>query len=100
MASRISMEEVLHVAGLARLELSAEEAERMRVQLDAILDYVASLDELDVRDVEPTFHAVPLDAPLRADEIGPSLSREDALAAAPSAEAGAFAVPQVLEGDG
>jgi len=100
MAARITIEEVLRVAALARLELGAEEAERMRDQLDKILDYVASLDELDVRDVEPTFHAVPIDAPLRADEATGSLSRSDALGAAPSTEAGAFAVPQVLEGDG
>lgn len=98
-SAKIDEATVRKVAQLARLALSDEEAARMRAQLDAILGYVASLDALDVRDVEPTFHAVPMDAPLRADVVRDSVSRDELLAAAPKSEAGGFAVPRVLEGE-
>jgi len=94
---RIRLEEVMHVAKLARLELPAEEAERMQAQLDAILEYIAELDALDVSEVEPTFHAIPIHAPLRADVPVPCSDRSEILEAAPSSEEGGFAVPLVLE---
>ncbi len=96
---KITREEVRHVAALARLALSEEEVGRMQTTLDAILGYVAELDGLDLEGVEPTFHAVPMTAPLRADAVLPSLPRDEALAAAPAVEAGGFSVPRVLEGD-
>ena len=65
--AKITLEQVLHVAKLARLTLSHEEAVQMQVQLDAILGYMEGLDELDVSDVPPTFHSIPMDAPLRPD---------------------------------
>jgi aspartyl-tRNA(Asn)/glutamyl-tRNA(Gln) amidotransferase subunit C len=61
---------------------------------------MAALDGVDVARVEPTFHPIPMAAPLRADQLQPSLSQADALAAAPETEHGGFAVPKVLEGDG
>jgi len=97
---RITKEEVRHVAALARLSLTEDEIETMRSQLDSILDYMASLDELDVADVEPTFHSVADQTPLRADQTRPSMLRSEALRAAPSAKQGGFAVPLVLEGEG
>ena len=96
---KITLDEVRRVARLARLALPDAEVERMRSQLDSILEYVAQLDALDVSAVEPTLHAVPMVSPLRADEVRPSLSRTEVLAAAPASEAGGFAVPKVMDGE-
>ena len=94
---KISLEEVHRVARLARLALTEEEAEESRARLDAILGYMVELDSLDVGDVPPPYHAVPLDAPLREDVLVPSLAHEEAIAAAPESSDGGFAVPVVLE---
>lgn len=88
------------MAELARLALSDEEVQAVQRELDAILDYMAELDALDVSEVAPTFHSIPMVAPQREDVVLPCISRNEILAEAPSSEAGAFAVPQVLEGDG
>jgi aspartyl-tRNA(Asn)/glutamyl-tRNA(Gln) amidotransferase subunit C len=96
---KLTLDEVRRVARLARLALTDAEAETMRAQLEHILGYMAELDAVDVSAVEPTYHAIPLDAPLRPDVVRPGLPREEALAAAPATEAGGFAVPKVLEGD-
>jgi aspartyl-tRNA(Asn)/glutamyl-tRNA(Gln) amidotransferase subunit C len=96
---KITLAEVRHTAKLARLALSEPELETLREQLSRILGHVASLDALDVASVPPTSHAVPMEAPLRADVVRDSLPRSELLAAAPSTEAGAFAVPKVMEGD-
>lgn len=85
------------MAGLARLELSDEELETYRAQLDAVLGYMEELDAIDVTDVEPTHHAVDLVTPLREDEVAPPLPRDEVLAQAPRAEDGGFAVPRVVE---
>ena len=94
---RITLEQVRHVARLARLELGEAELNAHRSHLDAILGYMEELDGVDVEGVEPTHHAVPLDAPLREDRVEPSLSRDEALEGAPLAEDGGFAVPRVME---
>ena len=94
--SRIRSEEVREIAVLARRELSAQEIERMTIDLDAILGYVDALKELDTSAVEPMTHAVPFDCPLRADEVGPSLSLEEALQNAPRREASFFQVPRIV----
>ena len=93
----ISREEVQHVARLARLHLTDEEAERMREQLDAILEYVDKLRELDVGGVEPTAHAVPLINVMRDDALAPSLPQEAALANAPDRAGEFFRVPRIIE---
>ena len=97
--AKITLEQVLHVAKLARLTLSDDEARRMQQQLDAILDYMAGLDELDVSNVPPTLHSIPMDAPLRPDVPVRCSDRAETLAQAPESEAGGFAVPLVLEVD-
>ncbi len=97
--SRIRIDEVRKVATLARLDLAQEELERYRGQLDAILDYMAAIGELDLTGVEPTFQGVPMAAPLRADQPQPSLARDEALRAAPATEANGFAVQKVMEGE-
>jgi aspartyl-tRNA(Asn)/glutamyl-tRNA(Gln) amidotransferase subunit C len=97
--ARITLEQVLHVAKLARLTLSDEEARQMQKQLDAILGYMEGLDELDVSDVAPTFHSIPMNAPMRRDVPTRCSDRSEILAQAPESEAGGFAVPLVLEGE-
>jgi len=93
----ISREEVQHVARLARLHLTDEEAERMREQLDAILAYIDKLRELDVEGVEPTAHAVPLVNVMRDDVLVPCLPQEQALANAPDRAGEFFRVPRIIE---
>src|SRR5687768_2924774 len=95
-ASKLSLDEVLKVARLARLSPSPQEAQALAHDRDAILGYVALLDEVDTRDVEPTAH-VTLVSPLREDHVRASLSRDEALAAAPASREGGFSVPKVLE---
>ena len=89
----ISREEVLHVAGLARLDLTEEEIERFREQLNAILEAVGKVAELDLAEVEPTAHPLELVNVWADDEPHPSLAVEEALANAPDREAGFFRVP-------
>jgi aspartyl-tRNA(Asn)/glutamyl-tRNA(Gln) amidotransferase subunit C len=93
----ISREEVDELALLSRLRLGDEEAERLRGELSAILDYVAQLAEVATEGVEPMTHAVPLDCPLRPDAVAPSLSTDEALAGAPRAVDDHFAVPRIIE---
>ncbi len=89
----ITREQVLHVAHLARLALSEEEVERFREQLGAILEAVSKIAELDLAEVEPTSHPLDVVNVLAEDEPEPCLAREEALANAPHAEDGYFAVP-------
>ena len=93
----ISREEVQNVARLARLQLTDDEAERMREQLDAILAYIDKLRELDVEGVEPTAHAVPLVNVMRDDGLVPCLPQESALANAPDRAGEFFRVPRIIE---
>ena len=89
----ISRDEVLHVAGLARLDLSEDEIERFREQLNAILEAVGKVAELDLSDVDPTAHPLDLVNAWVEDEPRPSLSVEEALASAPDREGDFFRVP-------
>jgi aspartyl-tRNA(Asn)/glutamyl-tRNA(Gln) amidotransferase subunit C len=89
--------DVKHVARLAALTLTADEANRLEKELGTIVAYVAQLDELDTREVPPTAH-VQLDRlPWREDEIRPGLERDEVLAQAPAVEADGFAVPTFVE---
>ena len=89
--------DVKYVAHLARLALSSAEEQRLGEQLNHILGYIAKLRELDVSQVEPTAHAVPLVNVTRLDEIQPSLSNEEALRNAPAKANGLFMVPKIVE---
>ena len=89
--------DVKYVAHLARLALTPEEEKQLGAQLGSILGYIEKLRELDVTDVEPTAHAVPLVNVTRPDEIRPSLSPEDALRNAPKKAGGLFVVPKIVE---
>jgi aspartyl-tRNA(Asn)/glutamyl-tRNA(Gln) amidotransferase subunit C len=90
----LSRDQVLHVARLARLELTEEEQQRMGEELTKVLDHIEQIGELgDLADVEPTSHVVAVENVLRADEPRPCLPHEVALAAAPEADMGGFRVP-------
>lgn len=89
--------DVKYVAHLARLSLPAAEEEKLGAQLGNILSYIEKLKELDVSNVEPTAHAVPLINVFRADEVRPSLSNEEALRNAPAKANGLFLVPKIVE---
>jgi aspartyl-tRNA(Asn)/glutamyl-tRNA(Gln) amidotransferase subunit C len=89
--------DVKYVAHLARLALTPEEEKTLGAQLGSILGYIEKLRELDVTNVEPTAHAVPMVNVTRADEIRPSLPHEDALRNAPKQGGGLFVVPKVVE---
>jgi aspartyl-tRNA(Asn)/glutamyl-tRNA(Gln) amidotransferase subunit C len=89
----ITNDEVLHVARLARLALTEEEVERLGAQLNAILEAVGKVAELDLEGVEPTAHPLALVNVWAEDEPRPSLPIEEALANAPDREAGFFRVP-------
>jgi aspartyl-tRNA(Asn)/glutamyl-tRNA(Gln) amidotransferase subunit C len=89
----IDRDQVLHVARLARLELSEAEIERMSGELSGILEHVDRISALDLGTVEPTTHVVALENVLRADQPEASLPRERALEPAPDPVDGAFRVP-------
>ena len=93
---KLSREQVHHVAALAHLALSEEEA-KMQEQLSAILEAVETLRELDTSSVEPTSHAAATAARWREDAVQPSLSVDKALANAPAKVGTSFAVPRILE---
>jgi aspartyl-tRNA(Asn)/glutamyl-tRNA(Gln) amidotransferase subunit C len=94
---KITQELVDHVARLARLDLSGEEADRMQAQLGDILGYISLLDELDLSDVEPTSHVIDMVNVLRDDEVRASLPLEQVLANAPAREGTSFKVPRIIE---
>ena len=89
----ITREQVLHVARLARLDLSEDEVGRLQLELSAILEAVSKVSELDLDDVPPTSHPLDLVNVLRPDEPRPSLSLDEAFANAPEREGDAFRVP-------
>jgi aspartyl-tRNA(Asn)/glutamyl-tRNA(Gln) amidotransferase subunit C len=93
----LTLQEVRHVATLARLSLSAEEEKLMQTQLSAILDVMAELARVDTAGVEPTSHAAGEAAPWRPDEVRPSFPPEKALGNAPARVGTSFAVPKILE---
>ena len=102
MDAKVRVEDVRRVAELAHLELTPEESGRMLTDLNAILDYVAELNELDTADVEPLAEVSELWAAaeasvLRSDVTRPSLDRAAVMAQAPEADQAFFKVPKVIE---
>ena len=96
MAEPISRDDAAHVARLARLDLTEDELERFTGQLGAVLEHAADIAALDIADVPPTAHPLPLVNVLRDDVPVPSLDREEVLSQAPAAEDGRFKVPRIL----
>jgi aspartyl-tRNA(Asn)/glutamyl-tRNA(Gln) amidotransferase subunit C len=90
----LSRDQVLHVAKLARLELSEDEIERFASELSKVLDHIEMINQLgDLADVPPTSHVINVENALRADEPRPSIPVEVALESAPDAALGGFRVP-------
>ena len=89
--------DVKYVAHLARISLTPTEEQKLGAQLGNILGYIEKLKQLDVSQVEPTAHAVPLINVTRADEVQPSLPTEEALRNAPAKANGLFLVPKIVE---
>lgn len=93
---KITVEEVEHVAKLARLSFTEEEKRLFTEQLNTILLYIDKLNELNTQGVEPTFHAIHVENVFREDEIEKSLPQEVSLNNAPQKDGGAFVVPKVI----
>ena len=89
--------DIRYIAHLARISLTQEEEKKLSAELGNILGYIEKLKELDVSNVEPTAHAVPMINVTRADEGRESLSNEDALRNAPAKANGLFMVPKIVE---
>lgn len=96
-SDRISPDDVRHVAKLARLELTDDEVSLFAEQLAAVLDHAADIEALDIGDVPPTAHPVPLRNVLRPDEVRPGVDRDEVLDQAPASEDGRFKVPRILD---
>ncbi len=95
--AKITIQQVEHVAKLARLEFNEEEKKKLTGHLAEILDYIEQLNELDTENVPPTSHVIPVKNVVRQDKIKPSLTRDEALANAPSNVDGLFEVPKIVE---
>lgn len=96
MSERITRDEVTHVARLARLELSEDEIDVFTRQLGDILEHAADIEALEVGDIPPTAHPLPLRNVMRPDTLAGTLDRDELMAQAPAAEDGQFKVPPVL----
>ena len=96
MSSPLTRAEVAQVARLARLELTDEELDMFTGQLADVLEHAADVEALEIDDVPPTAHPLPLVNVLREDVVVPSLDRDEVLAAAPHTEDGRFVVPRIL----
>jgi aspartyl-tRNA(Asn)/glutamyl-tRNA(Gln) amidotransferase subunit C len=94
---KLSREEVLHIARLARVALTEEEITRMSEQLSDLLEHFEVLQKVDTEGVEPTAQSVTLQSVMREDSVRPSLPPEDVLANAPRREGDCFRVRAVLE---
>jgi aspartyl-tRNA(Asn)/glutamyl-tRNA(Gln) amidotransferase subunit C len=93
----LSLEEVKHIAELANLALTEEQAKRYQEQLSAILEYADQIQAVDTDDISPTATVSPLRSVMRDDVAGEPLDREAALANAPNALANCFFVPAIFE---
>jgi aspartyl-tRNA(Asn)/glutamyl-tRNA(Gln) amidotransferase subunit C len=94
---RLTRADVEHVARLARLALTEEEIERFTGQLAVILEHAADVAALDLADIAPTAHPLPLVNVLRADEVRPSIDRDEVLSQAPARENDRFRVPRIMD---
>ncbi|MDE2855944.1 MAG: Asp-tRNA(Asn)/Glu-tRNA(Gln) amidotransferase subunit GatC [Chloroflexota bacterium] len=93
----LSAEAIRAIADLARLELSEDDVARYQRQLSAILDYFQKLEELDTSHIDPTSTVLPLSNVMRADQAGPALSVDEAVANAPDSDGEQFRVRAVLD---
>jgi aspartyl-tRNA(Asn)/glutamyl-tRNA(Gln) amidotransferase subunit C len=97
--SSLTRDDVAHLAGLARIDLTEAELDRMVGELGVILDSVAKVQQANTDGVKPMSHPMPLTNVTRADVPVPGLTPDEALAAAPAVEQQRFAVPRILDED-
>ena len=101
MSNKSNAIDVKYVAELARIDLAENSIEKLQNNMQNIVGYIEQLSELDVSNIEPTFHAVQLSNVVRSDKVEPSYPRETMLANAPAILNGEMIkVPQVLPGEG
>ena len=96
---KIGLDDVRHVAVLARLALTDAQLHKFAGQLEPILDYVAKISQADVTGIDPMAHAVPLVNVLREDVVQPSLTLEQVLQNAPATDGAFFKVPKIIGWD-
>ena len=97
--SKITRDDVAHVAHLARLTLTEDELDRFTEQLAAVLDHAGDVETLEIDDVPPTARPFPLVNVMRPDEVGPTLAPDAVLSQAPATEDDQFRVPPILGED-
>ena len=95
----LTRDDVAHLAGLARIDLSDAELDKMVGELGVILESVATVQQSPIEGVEPMSHPMPIVNVTRPDVVRPSLSPQDALAAAPQVDHQRFSVPRILDQD-
>jgi len=93
----IDKETIKHVAHLARIELQANELEKLSGELHGILDFIDKLKDLNVEQVKPASHILPISNVLREDKLHVSLTSQKALENAPSKKGNFFSVPKIIE---
>ena len=94
---KITKEQVEHVAKLARLNLTEAEKEHFTKDMEAIIEFADQINALDINDVKPTDHVIPINNVFREDVVKPSMDRDQLLKNAPSQENGCFSVPKIVE---
>jgi aspartyl-tRNA(Asn)/glutamyl-tRNA(Gln) amidotransferase subunit C len=94
---KVTIKDVEHVSTLARLGLSEDEKKVFTDQLSKILDYAATINKLDTKNVQPTSHAIPMKNVMREDKVIPCDNTSDIMANAPAAEENMFSVPKIME---
>lgn len=94
---KITKEQVQHVAKLARLNLTEDEQVELTKDLENIIEFSDKLNELNIENIKPTAHVIPIENVFRKDEARPSLERDELLKNAPQKEDGCFFVPKIVE---
>lgn len=94
---KITKEQVTHVANLARLNLTEAETEHMTKDMASIIDFVDQMNGLDISDIKPTEHIIPINNVFREDVVRPSMAIEELLRNAPEQENGCYSVPKIVE---
>ncbi len=94
---KITKEQVTHVANLARLNLTEAEKEHMTKDMESIIAFVDQMNVLDVSDIIPTNHIIPINNVFREDVVRPSMDVEELLKNAPEQENGCYSVPKIVE---
>ena len=97
--SAFSVDEMAHLAGLARIEMSESELQQLCGELGVIVDSVKSISEAVGEDVPATSHPMPLANVMREDVVGRTLTQDEALSGAPDSAEGRFKVPAILDGE-